>query len=195
MFHHRPTTHAAIFIDSSYLIRTLKLEFENAYIDYRKLALGLAQPGEIVEIYYYSAYPYMSSQPTPYELRRRGNADRLFRSLRRIPGLTIRLGRVERRIVPGSESPRFEEKRVDVTLAVDLARLAATGSISRAVLVAGDSDFVPAVESAREMGVQVELVHGDGERSRPHKDLYSACDQRRTIDDDFVRRFGLRLTG
>ncbi len=52
------------------------------------------------------------------------------------------------------------QKRVDVALAVELVHLATTKSVDLIVLLAGDRDFIPAIETAKHAGVIIRLVHG-----------------------------------
>jgi uncharacterized LabA/DUF88 family protein len=52
------------------------------------------------------------------------------------------------------------QKRVDVALAVELVHLATTKSVDLIVLMAGDRDFIPAIETAKHAGVIIRLVHG-----------------------------------
>jgi hypothetical protein len=85
----------------------------------------------------------------------------------------VRLGKLERRW--DGQKEYFEQKRVDVLLSCDLVRHAAAGHIQHAILVAGDSDFIPAVSAAKESGVTVSLWHGPG--NTVHKDLITLCDE------------------
>jgi len=62
---------------------------------------------------------------------------------------------------------------VDTLIAVDMLVGAFTGLFEVAVLIAGDSDFVPVVQEVRRRGVMVVAV------STPHK---LAPDLRRTVD-------------
>jgi uncharacterized LabA/DUF88 family protein len=79
---------------------------------------------------------------------------------------------------------------VDILLGVDLARLAAMGRISDAVIVAGDSDFVPAIRAAKDDGVLIRLVHG---RS-PHRAIASIADERIRIDQALIDRIRRTVT-
>jgi uncharacterized LabA/DUF88 family protein len=72
-------------------------------------------------------------------------------------------------------------------LGVDLVSLSARQQISRAVLIAGDSDLLPAVVQAKESGVLVHLFHGS-KTNPPHRDLFDACDERTLIDRALVDR-------
>ena len=79
------------------------------------------------------------------------------------------------------------KKRVDILLGVDLTLLSAKGQIQRAIIIAGDSDFIPAVEVAKNEGVSVILYHGNSY----HRDLWQSADERFLIDQatlDSVRR-------
>ena len=70
----------------------------------------------------------------------------------------VRLGKLEQRWE--GKRKYYEQKRVDVLLSVDLVRHAAANHIQHAVIVAGDSDFIPAVAAAKESGVTVSLWCG-----------------------------------
>ncbi len=52
------------------------------------------------------------------------------------------------------------QKRVDVALAVELVHLATTQQIDLIVLIAGDRDFIPAIETAKHAGAILRLIHG-----------------------------------
>jgi len=67
---------------------------------------------------------------------------------------------------------------VDILLGVDLVQLAAKQNIQEAVLVAGDSDFIPAIVAAKAEGVLVKLFHG----ANPHNELWQESDERTRID-------------
>ncbi len=52
----------------------------------------------------------------------------------------------------------FQQKQVDVMIALDLARLALRRQVDKVVLIAGDSDFIPALRFARDEGLQVYIA-------------------------------------
>jgi uncharacterized LabA/DUF88 family protein len=63
------------------------------------------------------------------------------------------------------------------------------------VLVTGDSDMIPAVLAAQEVGILVRLVHGPrGAQGRPtyHQDLWDAVGERKEVSLEAVRRMELR---
>jgi uncharacterized LabA/DUF88 family protein len=55
-------------------------------------------------------------------------------------------------------APDLKQKRVDMKIGLDVAWLASKAIVERIILVAADSDFVPAMKFARREGVQVILV-------------------------------------
>lgn len=67
---------------------------------------------------------------------------------------------------------------MDILLAIDLVRLSMRRAIAQAVLVTGDSDFVPAIQIAKDEGVQIILAHAEN----PHESLITSVDQRIRID-------------
>lgn len=70
-------------------------------------------------------------------------------------------------------NPILEQKQVDILPAIDLLRLSYRSAITQAILVTGDSDFIPAIKIAKDEGVQVLLAHG----SKPHLSLLNEVDQ------------------
>jgi uncharacterized LabA/DUF88 family protein len=73
----------------------------------------------------------------------------------------------------------------DILLAVELVRLSWSGQIGYAVIVTGDSDFVPAIEAAKDAGVITRLYYS---RRAVHDELLSAVDERFEMDDTFFDR-------
>ncbi len=101
--------------------------------------------------------------------------------MERLPRYMVRLGRLALRYDQSGQR-RFEQKRVDILLGVDLVQLAAKQNIQEAIIVAGDSDFIPAVTAAKSEGVLVKLFHGE----RPHNDLWQEADERVQFDQTFI---------
>jgi hypothetical protein len=77
-----------------------------------------------------------------------------FSRIRSIPGTHVRLGSLT-----GSDKNR-RQKEVDIQLAVDMLNHAVRHNMKYAVLLSGDRDFKPVIETLVEMGLYVE-VHGD----------------------------------
>ena len=70
--------------------------------------------------------------------------------------------------------PSIHQKGVDMRLGLDIAAIALKGHANVLVLVAGDSDFVPAMKFARREGAQLFLVtlgHSVRPEMLEHSDL------------------------
>jgi len=173
---------AAIFIDGAYLEYLLKEEFDRPPVDFSALVTRIAGNRELLRAYYYDCLPYQSpTNPSEEERERFSRRQRFHHALTKIPRFQVRLGKLEYRgMIDGR--PQFEQKRVDILLGVDLVQLAAKHQITDAMVVAGDSDFLPAIEVAKQEGVVVHLYHG----AKPHNELYHCCDERHRIDAAFV---------
>ena len=173
----------ALFVDGGYLRKVLR-QFGEPRIDFRKLSEHFAGADERLRTYYYDCAPYQSPHPTQEEQDRKAKFDGFVDALgKHVPRLQLRLGRLARRW-NADGSIDFEQKKVDVLLTVDLVRLACEKQIQRAVLVAGDSDFVPAIQVAKDAGTIVQLYHGTN--PRPHDELLRCCDDRMVMDQGLI---------
>jgi uncharacterized LabA/DUF88 family protein len=177
----------AIFIDAGYFEKIIEKDFSRTPVDYAKLAAELTNGKELLRAYYYNCPPYQGNPPTPDETGRKARSDRFYASLNQISRFEVRLGRLEKRQCGSCRTPSFRQKRVDIMLAVDMVSISTKQQISRAVLVAGDSDLLPAVLASKEAGVLVHLYHG-GPGNPAHRDLYAACDDRSLIDRALVEK-------
>jgi uncharacterized LabA/DUF88 family protein len=168
---------AAIFIDGGYILKALqeaKLNPDYSRIaDYILAPLRRQIPIDLLRCYFYYCPPWMSQNPTEDELRRMAAHDKFVEEIESIDRWKIRLGKLEKR--RDGDRDVFSQKRVDVMLSVDMVRHAAAGHIQHAVLVAGDSDFIPAVNAAQEHGATITLVCSP-DRSA-HKDLIKVADE------------------
>jgi len=157
----------AIFIDGAYLSYTLKDEFNSVRIDFQKLVDQMAGGREILRSYYYNCEPYQSDPPMPEEKARFGKAQRFHYALDQIPRFQVRLGKLAFRGRDNNGQPILQQKRVDIQMGVDLVLLVAKHQITDVAILAGDSDFLPAIDAAKPEGVVIHLFHGD----HPHSDL------------------------
>jgi uncharacterized LabA/DUF88 family protein len=167
----------AHFIDAGHLDKTLaasgirRIEFDRL-LSLLAIDAHTADSEEVFASYYYDCLPYLGMDPSIAE-REQHNAKRsFFAAIGRTYGLTIRLGVLARRddLVTGRSC--FTQKRVDGQITSDMVLLAARGHITDAILLTGDSDLIPAVETAKDQGIRVHLFHG----SSAHRDLIDACD-------------------
>lgn len=167
----------AIFIDGAYLARVLKDLFGQPKIDFQRLSDVLCQGCERLRTYYYHCMPHQSANPTPEERARYAAMDRFLYNLKRVPRFEVRLGKLS------FQRGEYVQKRVDVLLSVDLVRMSWGRQIQRAVLVTGDSDFVPAVVAAKDAGVLVQLYYA---KHNVHDELLQACDDRFEITQRLI---------
>lgn len=177
----------AIFIDAGYLEKVLHKEFRGAKVDFGKLSSELARGEELLRTYYYNCPPYQSNPPTPEEIKRTSSADSFYAALKRLPRSEVRLGRLAKRSCDKCNAIFFQQKRADLMLGVDMVNVSARHQIAKAILVAGDSDLLPAVTVTKDCGVLVHLYHG-GNDNPPHRDLYDACDERTLITRELIDR-------
>ncbi len=179
---------AAIFIDGGYIQNQFKQyriepNWEDL-ADYFLEPLRHKIPLDLLRCYYYYCPPYMSQEPTEDELSRMEAHEEFVEEIENLDRWSMRLGKLQKRWDGKKEF--YEQKRVDVLLSVDLVRHAAAGHIQHAVLVAGDSDFVPAVDAAKDHGVTLSLWCGNF--NTVHKDLIALADEVHTFDwDDFPK--------
>lgn len=177
----------AVFIDGGYAKKVFK-QFNDAQISYLKFSDAVSNNEERLRTYYYDCAPYSSSSPTRDERQRKSKFDRFVFALERESRFQVRLGRLAKRRSPTGEIT-YEQKMVDILLAVDLVQLSVSHQIQRAVLLANDSDFVPAIEIARNAGTVVELYYHVP--PGPHNELMRACDDRIQITQEFVDKITL----
>ena len=181
----RDVGRVAIFIDGGYLDYVLRA-FGNPKVGFEKLATTLASPDELLRTYYYHCLPYQSPTPTIEEAERFAAKQKFFHALSRLDRFEVREGKLAfRGLDQNSGKPIFEQKRVDIKLAVDLVLLATKRQITRAILVTGDSDFLPAVQAAKNEGVLIHLYHGTGD-NQPHRDLWDVADSRTAVTEKLV---------
>jgi uncharacterized LabA/DUF88 family protein len=92
-----------------------------------------------------------------------------------MPGVRVREGTVKGK---GGKDKR-RQKQVDTMLSVDMLTHALHKNIGKVVLVAGDLDFLPAVESLVRAGVYVRLM---GERTHTAPELIDETDEFLELD-------------
>ena len=172
----------AIFIDGAYLGKVIREEFRSSRIDYQKLSAAMAGESRLLRTYYYDCPVYQSNPPTATERERYANQRRFFNALELTPRYKVRLGRLIYHGLDPAGRPVFDQKQVDVLLSVDLVQLAARGIIQEAVLVAGDNDFIPAVQAAQADGVVIRLFHG----ATANSDLIQEVDERVQLTQTFI---------
>ena len=176
----------AVFIDAGYLTK-VSHSLGSPKIDFLKLSEELASPDKRLRTYYYDCPPYAGANPTLDERDRKRKFDQFLYNIKRKPRFEVRLGRLKR-YKDSDGTIKFEQKMVDILLAIDLVKLSVENNIQRAVIVTNDADFVPAIKVARDAGVIVELYRG---RSDHNDALVEACDEWSYIDKDLIKKVKL----
>ena len=146
-----------IFIDGSNLYHSLKGFFKRTDIDIGKLARKLLDKRRLVRLYYYNAKVGFKEEPERYR-----DQQAFFTSVNAIPYSELRLGRLVYHNWPNS--PPYE-KGVDIQLATDMITHSFKNNYDVAVLVAGDNDFVGAIQSVKDNGKNVEVALFGKERT------------------------------
>jgi len=80
---------------------------------------------------------------------------------------------------------QFKQKMVDLLLSLDIIDLSSEGKIDCIILVAGDADFVPAIERSKRKGVIVHLFYHS---SSVHNHLLDSVDELHLIDKDIIEK-------
>ena len=139
----------------------------------------------LLRVYFYSSPPFQSANPTDNEKDRYKGFQKFMAFLEMQENFEIKLGRTEKR------GDSFSQKMVDVLLSIDLVELSAKSKIKTAILVAGDSDFVPAIKKAKDNGVRLILCCSES-RNEYHISLWKEADRRISITSETMRKCSKR---
>ncbi len=171
------TDRVMIFIDGSNLYHSVKNFFKRTDIDMGKLGNKLLDKRRLVRIYYYNAKVGLKEEPERYR-----DQQAFFASVSAIPYCELRLGRLV--YINWPNTPPFE-KGVDIQLATDMITHSFKNNYDVAVLVAGDNDYVGALQSVKDNGKHVEVALFGKERTS--RQLRVAADRVITINARFLK--------
>jgi len=146
-----------IFIDGSNLYHSLKHFFNRTDIDIGKFCHKLLDRRQLIRIYYYNAEVGRKEEPERYK-----NQQKFFAGVTAIPYCELRLGRLVYNNWPSS--PPYE-KGVDIQLATDMITHSFKNNYDVAILVAGDNDYVGALQAVKDNGKNVEVALFGRERT------------------------------
>ncbi len=142
-----------LFIDGEYLRQRHREAMREFFgIDGELELSPIMQQAHASRAYFYDAIDY-SRRPDETEKAWETRVlplEQFFAYVRSLSGFHVRPGSVR----PGKKR---EQKEVDVSLAVDMMEHGFNGSMSKAVLIAGDVDFRPVVEALVRHGVFVDV--------------------------------------
>jgi len=186
----------AIFIDGRYLDKVKEnvsgRDFRLDFTKFSQKVYGFVNDRSrgtlgLLRTYYYDCLPYKSDPPSEEENRKFESARRFHGALELQSRTMVRRGKLKPReqVCPSCRSKHtgFQQKGVDLLLGVDLVVAGVKGHIAHAAIIAGDSDFLPAVEIVKDEGVIVWLFHERESTS----ELALAADERIEINREFLR--------
>jgi uncharacterized LabA/DUF88 family protein len=175
-----------IFVDGTNF-RIAQLEAGIRDLDIPRFARQLARGHVLVKMRYYT-----SRLPDNSSAAYRGQ-QRFFERLRATSAVDLVLGRNEPRrenvVCPAcgrtSVHRHHVEKETDVSLAVDMSVGAHANRYDVAVLVAGDTDYVRAIQAAQAIGRTVLWCHFPTQSFTDR--LRQICDGQIVLDEKFLR--------
>jgi len=181
---------AVLFIDGGYLAKISK-GFGMPKLDFLALSEMLCKErddddDDRLRTYYYYCMPFQGTPPSAEESSRYGRADKFVKTLTKLPKFEVRLGRFQKiQNGPSDDDAVYIQKGIDVMLAVDLVKMSWSKQIGRAIMLAADSDFIYAVQTAKDAGVSTRLCYSD---RHPVSDLMlDVFDERLIITDDLLK--------
>ena len=166
-----------IFIDGSNMYHSLKNYFRRTDLDIGRFSNRLLNKRRLVRVYYYNAKVGLKEEPERYK-----DQQKFFDGIAAVPYTELRLGRLVYNNWPGS--PPYE-KGVDIQLATDMITHSFKNNYDVAILVAGDNDYVGALQSVKDNGKNVEVALFGKERTSLQ--LRKVADEVVTIDRGLLR--------
>jgi len=151
------TDRIMLFIDGSNLYHSLKNYFKRTDLDVGKFSNKLLDKRRLVRTYYYNASVGQKEEPERYR-----DQQKFFAGVTAIPYCELRLGRLVYNNWPNS--PPYE-KGVDILLATDMITHSFKNNYDTAILVAGDNDYVGAIQAVKDNGKNVEVALFGKERT------------------------------
>ena len=136
-----------IFIDGSNFYHGMRDILGKVNVDYKKFISKLVGNRYLVRAYYYT--PIIDKEEAEEQFH---SQHRFITYLSDIPYVQVKFGKLVR------QGEALVEKSIDVRLAVDMVHYAALDYYDIAILISGDGDFIPAVETVKELGKQVECA-------------------------------------
>ena len=172
-----------IFIDGSNHYHIIKNMFKNSNklmdFNFEKFSKKITGDRKLVRIYYYTAPLDWKKDKETYMKQQK-----FFDKLRRIPNFKLILCRMQKVKVDGKII--YQVKEDDIHLAVDMVKLAYNNAYDTAVLVSSDGDFVPAIQSVKEVGKNVENI---GFETKFSYYLKQECDKFIKLTKEEVSKF------
>jgi len=169
-----------LFIDGAYLSLVSKFigNGKPLKFDIKKFAENLAKKESLSykEIFYYNCPPFQSEPPTIEQEKRKAGYDKFIIKLK-TSRIQVREGRCQ------MIDRKFTQKGVDVLLTIDMIRNAIKSNIKKFIIIACDTDFVPAINNIRkEDKIRVILYY-----FRSNHPMFSMSDHILSVCDKIVK--------
>lgn len=81
---------------------------------------------------------------------------------------------------------QFKQKGIDVKMSLDIVDKCFSKQIQHAVIIAGDSDFIPAIQKAKDCGA---IVHLFCNKKKINRELLEEVDEIRPLTYSFIQQF------
>ena len=173
-----------LFIDGGYLAKISK-SYGQPKIDFLAFSELLCDVGDDrLRTYYYYCMPFQSQLPSAEERSRYKNAEKFVKSLVQLSKFEVRLGRFQK--IQNLISADYVQKGIDVMLAVDLVKMSWSKQIDKAILLAADSDFIYAIQAAKDAGVLTKLCYSD--KHKVYDPMLDVFDERMIITNELFGR-------
>ena len=138
-----------VFIDEGFLDKLTKLLGDGKRLKFDKLKfakrLAAKQNLAFKHLFYYTCPPFQSENPSETERRMKEGYDKFILALSKNKDITVRQGRCQK-IIRSDGSAIYNQKGVDVLLAIDLSRANQDfPEVKKIILVSSDTDFCPVI--------------------------------------------------
>jgi len=149
-----------VVIDAGFLSKLSKYFGAGRYLVYDLITfsknLSKKQNLDCEHIYYYTAPPFQSNNPSAEESKRYKGYESFIGKLSQNKMITVREGRCQRLKVDGKLV--YGQKGVDALAIIDLMSVPLEHKeVKKIILIANDSDFVPVVEKLKQFKIEVIL--------------------------------------
>jgi len=167
-----------IFIDGGYPNKILKNYFNQKQIDYSKLSNKLCKIISVnrLRTYFYTCMPLVRKENN-LDIQRQAKMERFLTKIKRLPRFEVKLGKLQ---IIGNQ---FKQKMVDVLMSLDIVSMCFDGQVQHAIIIAGDSDFIPAIRKAKEHGAIIHLFYHP---NSVHDNILDEVDELHEIDEELI---------
>lgn len=166
----------AIFIDGSYLKKIEKIFKIN--LDYLKFSNQICSNLKLnrLRTYFYHCLPIVRKN-NQQDIERESKMQKFLAKLKRLSRFEVKLGKLQ--MIGG----QFRQKMVDILMSLDIVDMCFEKRIQQVILIAGDSDFVPAIKKAKNYGAIIHLFYHP---SSVHNEILDEVDELHEINEELI---------